>query len=73
LGVEGVDEVLELSAGFEPPDSDLDVVLSDFAVDEPEDDSLLTVGLVDPYRSEYQPPPFKMKPPLREIWRWASA
>lgn len=25
------------------------------------------------YRSEYQPPPLRMKPPPREIWRFASA
>jgi hypothetical protein len=30
-------------------------------------------GFAELYKSEYQPPPFKMKPPLREIWRWASS
>lgn len=34
---------------------------------------LFELDPVELYRSEYQPPPFKMKPPPREICRFASA
>lgn len=47
-------------------------VPGDFAV--VGEESLVVLGLLgDEYRSEYQPPPLRMKPPPREICRRASA
>ena len=48
----------------------LESELEDAALSLP--DELLAVLLLAPeYRSEYQPPPFRMNPVPREIWRLA--
>ncbi len=59
-----------------PPDEDSELP-DESELDELDDVELLVDSLealfeveaefVDPYRSEYQPPPFRMKPPPREI------
>lgn len=35
--------------------------------------ALVLAALGALYKSEYQPPPLRMKPPPREIWRFARA
>ena len=66
------------AAGVEVVDVALDEAVLELSLDEEldEDSELAEVLappslLADEYRSEYQPPPFKMKPPPREIWRLA--
>lgn len=50
-----------------------EVELAELAELDSEEEELLAAPPEEElYKSEYQPPPLRMNPPLREIWRWAS-